>query len=107
VDAAVDGGTLVLACGAATCDGNAEFCRVAPTGACVALDGGTCPVDQESCQAGGVVGCTTPQARSCVAIPNACRNCPCITLSPVCTGTTNASCTGLVGTGFTVSCPFP
>lgn len=108
VDAGVDAGTpLALVCGAAFCDGNTQFCRVSPTGACTALDGGACPSDQESCQVGGVVGCTTPQARSCEAIPSGCRNCPCITLSPVCPGTTNASCTGLLSTGFTVSCPFP
>lgn len=107
VDAAVDGGSLSLACGAATCEGTAQYCRVTPTGACVALDGGACAGGQESCQVGGVVGCTSPQAQSCEPIPNGCRNCPCITLTPVCAGTTNASCTGLSSTGFTVSCPFP
>ena len=107
VDAAVDGGSVALACGSATCEGAAQYCRVAPTGSCVAMDGGACTVDQESCQAGGVVGCTSTQTRSCEAIPNSCRNCPCITLAPVCAGTTNASCTGLLSTGFTVSCPFP
>lgn len=108
VDAAQsDAGILALTCGAATCDGRAQYCRVQPTGACAALDGGACGAGTEGCQVGGVVGCTSPQDRSCVPLPSGCSNCPCITLNPVCPGTTNASCGGLASTGFTVSCPFP
>ncbi|MCK6546918.1 hypothetical protein L6R52_13800 [Myxococcota bacterium] len=104
---APDSGRFETPCGAATC-GEAELCRVDPTGPCVAQDAGTCGAGEELCQSGGLTGCTSARTYACVALPAACAerpSCVCLLAIDVCGA--GASCILPQGQGATIECPFP
>lgn len=94
-------------CGSALC-GETEFCLTVPTGPCESRDGGPCGAVEEACEAEGVVGCTTPQTRTCEAIPTSCptpASCACFIAENPCTKP-NPDCLRAQGMGIRIECPF-
>ncbi len=101
----IDAGMIMLSCGAQTCDGFAEYCKIEPVGPCVAIDAGACAAGEEACQSGGVSGCTPERTRSCVALPANCDSCGCLIASAPC-GPTPMQVDCLAVSGVTVECPY-